>query len=449
VAYGRIDDKGALDINNDYWNNTLSARFDLYPKDNWEITLTGRLNDSRYEYPTGDNGDKYDPLDPDQYERETDTVVGLTTKVQTTSWWENVFSVGYHRNETKNIDPENPGKEPPWYTPGDYQAEETRSSFDYHANLRYTSQDALQSILTLGYEYEREIYNREITGPDGSIISADRDNNAFYVQEQLSLFQRIHLVGGFRVEDNSQFGTEVSPRGSMAVDIQETGTKLRAAIGKGIKEPTFLENYYPLSGNPDLEPEKAISWEVGLDQKIWDERAVVSLTYFKNKYKDLIAFGYPNINVQESQSQGVEFSGRIRFFDGLAIGASYTFLDTEVIDDGGNPSAVFEKGKDLLRRPSHTASGWIDWRWGALRTFVKGLYVGEREDVDWRMAERVELDDYFVLDAAVSYQVPAPAPVKDMEVFVKGSNLLDEDYEEVFGFTAPGASFMAGLSFKL
>jgi vitamin B12 transporter len=36
-----------------------------------------------------------------------------------------------------------------------------------------------------------------------------------------------------------------------------------------------------------------------------------------------------------------------------------------------------------------------------------------------------------------------------MEVFVKGSNLLDEDYEEVFGFTAPGASFMAGLSFKL
>ncbi len=45
------------------------------------------------------------------------------------------------------------------------------------------------------------------------------------------------------MEDNSAFGTEVSPRGSIAVDIRETGTKLRAAAGKGIKEPTFYENF--------------------------------------------------------------------------------------------------------------------------------------------------------------------------------------------------------------
>jgi vitamin B12 transporter len=463
VAYGRIDDKGALDINNDYWNNTLSARFDLYPKDNWEITLTGRLNDSRYEYPTESTGDKYSPLDPDQYEREMDTVVGLSTRVQTTSWWENVVSVGYHRNDREIDDPFNP--ETDFYAwNGKY--EETRATFDYHANLSFSPVDPVSSILTLGYEYDRETYHQESTDFTTTELTADRTNDALYVQEQLSFFDRVHLVGGFRVEDNSAFGTEVSPRGSIAVDIRETGTKLRAAAGKGIKEPTFYENFADDAwtlGNEDLDPETAVSWEVGVDQRLWKDRVTIGLTYFESRYKDLIAYvptPYPAppvrtpnyFNVQEAESRGIELNLKVRPMESLVLGASYTYLDTEVRDDGGLASVAFAEGKDLIRRPSHAASGWIDWRWGAFRTFVKGLYVGERDDADyrdWTAPKRVELDDYFVLDAAVSYQVPAPAPIKDMEVFVKGSNLLDEDYEEVFGFTAPGASFMAGLSFKL
>ncbi|SMC28648.1 vitamin B12 transporter [Desulfacinum hydrothermale DSM 13146] len=463
VAYGRIDDQGALDINNDYWNNSLSARFDLYPKDNWEVTLTGRLNDSRYEYPTESVGDKYSPLDPDQYEREMDTVVGLSTRVQTTSWWENVLSVGYHRNDRKIEDPYNPETD---YSSWRGEYDESRTNFDYHANLKASPVDWASSTVTLGYEHERETYEQESTDFTTTTLGADRTNDAFYAQEQLSLFKRVHLVGGARVEDNSAFGTEVSPRGSIAVDIHETGTKLRAAVGKGIKEPTFYENFADDAwtlGNKDLDPEKAVSWEVGVDQRLWSDRLTMSVTYFQSRYKDLIAYvptPYPApavrtpnyFNVQEAESRGVELSLTVKPMENLVLGSSYTFLDTEVTDDGGLANIAFEEGKELIRRPRHSASGWIDWQWRRLRTFVKGRYVGKRDDADyrdWTAPKRVELKDYFVLDATMSYKVPVPAPLKDMELFVKGSNILDEDYEEVFGYTAPGASFMAGLSFRL
>lgn len=462
VAYGRIDDKGALDINNYYWNNTLSARFDLYPKDNWEITLTGRLNDSRYEYPTESVGDKYAPLDPDQYERELDTVIGLSTRVQTTSWWENVLSVGHHGNDREIHDPYN--AETDLYA---WQSEydETRTTFDYHANLSYSPVESVSSILTVGYEYERENYDQESTDFSTTTLSADRTNNALYVQKQLSFFQRVHLVGGFRVEDNSAFGMEVSPRGSIAVDLRETGTKLRAAAGKGMKEPTFYENFaydaWTL-GNKDLDPETAISWEVGVDQNLWKERITLGLTYFENRYEKLIAYvptpfpappvRTPNFfNVQEAESRGIELDVGVRPLKNLSWGISYTFLDTEVTDDGGLTSVAFEEGKELIRRPRHVASSWIDWRWQGIHAFVRCLYVGKRDDADyrdWSAPKRIELDDYFVLDATVSYKVPVPPQVKDMEIFVKGSNILDEDYEEVFGYTAPRACFMAGLSCK-
>ena len=60
-------------------------------------------------------------------------------------------------------------------------------------------------------------------------------------------------------------GSSVNPKVSLSHLIGNS--TLRAAIGTGIKEPTFSENFdstFAL-GNPDLDPEQSISWEVGWD----------------------------------------------------------------------------------------------------------------------------------------------------------------------------------------
>ncbi|MGD9151826.1 MAG: TonB-dependent receptor, partial [Desulfobacterales bacterium] len=139
---------------------------------------------------------------------------------------------------------------------------------------------------------------------------------------------------------------------------------------------------------------------------------------------------------------------------GFTVGGNYTYLDTEVKDDGGagGPSSPFEEGKDLLRRPNHTASGYINWAWKGFQIRFDGLYVGERDDLDFRTipANRVTLDDYFLVDLATSYTFDLDdAYIKDFKIFGKVQNLFDEQYEEAFGFSPPDPSFRVGLAFKL
>jgi vitamin B12 transporter len=327
--------------------------------------------------------------------------------------------------------------------------------------------ETIRSTFTAGFEYLDESYDQQTQSilpgfESKDDLNKDRDNWGWYVQEQLTLFDHLHLTAGARYEDNSEFGNEFVPRGSLAYELTRTGTVFRAAAGKGFKTPTFTENFARgfAIGNPDLDPEKSVSWEVGIDQALWKERLVVGATYFYQKFDDLITYidqpdPEPDFeNIQAAKSRGVELTAFCKPGFGFTFGGSYTYLDTEVTDDGGagGPSSPFEEGKDLLRRPQNTASGFINWSRGGFQIRFDGLYVGDRDDLDFRTfpAERVTLDDYFIVDLATSYTFNLNNRyLKDFKIFGKVQNLFDENYEETFGFSPPEPSFRLGLAFKM
>jgi vitamin B12 transporter len=484
LAYGRVDDQGILDINNDYFRNLFSGRLDLYPLDTLDFTFTGRLNDNHFAFPTENGGDRPDRvfpgLDPDQFQDNLDAVGSAQARYEPFPWWEHVLQLSLHRLDQTFKDPPNPTATAFDAPPGSKtDSLETRATVDYHMNLRFPREGAWSSILTLGYEYERETLDLDSVfttvfgpAPFGSIVqveSADqeRTNQGYYLQEQIALFDRLHLTGGFRVEDNSEFGLSVNPRGSIAVEIPETGTTLRGAAGTGIKEPTFLENFggFGVVGNPDLQPEKSLSWEVGIDQRFWEDRLELGLTYFQNRFDDMITFVSrtpPAVstfeNIQKAESWGLEFTTTVRPGYGLAIGAGYTFLHTEVLDDGGLGNLFFRDGEELLRRPNHSASFYVDWLWEGFNVRLNGTYVGERDDTLFTVApgpsgfydfttQRLTNDAYFVLDLAASYTFAdlGRCPLESLKIFVKGHNILDEDYEEVLGFSSPRLYALGGI----
>jgi vitamin B12 transporter len=497
-AYGRSDDQGILNINDTYWRNAVSSRMDFHlaalpllaplKKDVGDLTFILRYEDARTEFPTewgGDRPDRIFPgLDPDQNRQDQNLAMSLGTSFDLFPWWENVIEMGYHRLARAFNDPPNVESAID-ASPGSFSDTiENRLTFDYHANFRYPQQGAIRSILTLGYAYELETYslNDLSTFRYGSLpfevststnkSDESRTNNAFYAQEQLTLFDRLHLTGGLRVDNNSKFGTAVTPRGSIAYEIKETGSKLRAAIGTGIKEPTFLENFggFFTVGNPDLKPEKSLSWEVGVDQEIWDGKVQLGLTYFQNSYTDLIAYvptSFPPppvlppnyFNVQAAKSWGVEFTGKVNPGYGLTLGVNYTYLRTKVTDNGGSDSISFAQGKALLRRPTHSASFSVDWLWKGLNLHLNGTYVGKRDDVLSLVAPgvapdfyyistnlRVTNNDYFVADLAASYTFDVDfLLLKGVKIFAKGQNIFNEHYEEVIGYSSPRFGAMAGV----
>jgi len=465
LAYARVDDNGYLDVNDDYWNNTFSGRVDVYPVDNLDFTFTGRYEEAKDKFPTEDAGDRYSPLDPNQDLKTDDWIGGIKGQYRMLPWLEHVVLFGYHKNKQDYNDPE----DPPADAFGAFfsDTEESRTSIDYHFSVRYPSTETVRSTFTAGFEYLDEDYDQKtrsifLGSESRDALDKNRDNRGWYVQEQLSFFNRLHLTAGARYEDNSEFGNEFVPRGSVAYEFTESGTVLRGAAGKGFKTPTFTENFAQgfATGNPDLDPEKSYSWEVGVDQALWKNKLVLGATYFHQKFDDLISYinrpdPEPDFeNIQAAESQGVELTALCKPGYGFTVGGNYTYLDTEVTDDGGTggPSSPFEEGKDLLRRPKNTASGFINWVWQGFQIRLDGTYVGERDDLDFRTfpAERVTLDEYFIVDLATAYTFNLNHRyVKDFKIFGKVKNLFDEHYEETFGFSPPDPSFQVGLAFKM
>jgi vitamin B12 transporter len=463
-GYTRTDDNGYLDVNHEYWNNTVSGRLDFYPLDNLDIALTGRYWDSKFATPTETGGDKVSPLDPEQDQKNQVTIVGANINYEPFSWWQHSLLLSYNEDKGQFSDPPNPPVDF-----GDFESKfdssEDRTAFDYHTNILYPSDGAFQSTVTLGVNYRDENYDTTSQSSfDGSVTKggADRDNTALYGQAQFTIIDNMFINLGLRYDDNSEFGNETTPRGSIAYRIPDWGTKFRAAYGEGFKEPTFFEQFAEgfARGNPNLDPERSRSWEIGVDQSFDDGKVVLNLTYFDQTFEDLIAFintpdPLPSYeNIQEAESKGVEFAATFKPLKTLDLGLTYTYLDTEVTDDGGLESfgaPVFDEGKQLLRRPKHSGSLFVNWRYQGFQVRLDSNYVGEREDRQFDAffnSERVTLDDYWLFNLAMSYAIPIKSNVvKDLKVFGRWNNMFAEDYEEAAGYSSPPSSFLIGIGF--
>lgn len=481
IGYSRMDDPGILKLNNRFRSDTLVARLDLEPLENLSFTSHTYFLDSRFGFPTEYGGDVFDPksvggpgLDPDQNTNKVDLLQGLTANYWPFKWWENEVTLALSQRDRYFNDPRNPLASTFDHFFGSFYSRnlERRFTLDYHSNFRFGSRDKVESISTLGVAYRDEQLKQWLwmgqslfAGPSASALKTSRHSTAFYAQEQVNLWNRVFLVGGFRVEDNSVFAqTQFIPRASAALRIPETDTTLRAAGGRAIKEPTFLESYSrdQLSiANPKLKPEVNVAWEVGLDQYLWNNRFKFSATYFENDFTNLITFVprvYPEPssfeNIGRVRTTGLEFALRTQPFQGLTLGFVYTnLLYFKVLDDGGVGGLYFRTGQPLLRRPRHTFSLVVDYVYDRLNLNLSGVYLGSRDDSLFRFTQpfffnsaRVNNRDVFTLNLAATYDVVRDwGYINKVQLWARLSNLTDRYYMETYGYSSPRFSMVGGL----
>jgi vitamin B12 transporter len=478
IGWTHIDDPGILQFNNQFRGNNLVARLDFDPFDNLSITYHTLLINSRNGFPTENGGDIYDAispgLDPDQNNSKIDLLQGLEVDYWPFPWWQNQLTLALSNRDRHFDDPANPDKSIFDLYFGSYHSRdlERRYSVDYRSNLRFGSRERVESISTLGF-YAREEQLKQWTETGISLfypvaqndfLGARRGATAFYAQEQVNMWNRVFLVGGFRVETSSVFEqTEFIPRGSAAVHFPETDTTIRAAGGRAIKEPTFLESYArsQLSlPNPNLKPEQNVSWEVGVDQYFLNNNIQFTITYFENYFSDFITFvsrTFPELssfeNIGAVRVAGIETFLLLKPTKEFTLRLAYTNIFSRITDDGGINNLFFEAGRPLLRRPRNTFSFVANYAWDRLNVNLNGYYTGWRDDAKYTFdypfffqSERVDNRDYFVLNLAASYDVVRNRGyINTVQVWAKINNLLDERYQEVFGYSSPGFSMLAGL----
>jgi vitamin B12 transporter len=309
------------------------------------------------------------------------------------------------------------------------------------------------SITTAGFEFEEKSAHFQ-SNFFGSRTEYDksRNNFAYYLQERLRLLdERLFLTGGFRVDDNQDFGTHVTPSWSLAYLIPQTGTKLKGGYAEGFRAPNFNELFFPNFGNPDLGPEVSSEWDVGFEQTLWGQRFSLETVYFSRRVKGLIeavlidpdTFIFQAQNLGRVDIQGVEVIPMLRVLPGLTLSGNFTFLDFDTQQDDR-----------LLRRPSQQGAVQINYQ----RPVMRGLddlltlnlsvkVLGDRDDVEPASGAFRTNSMYARTDLAVSYSFPSRLfPLSRITVYSKIENLFDRDYQEVLGFRSPPFNYLAGVA---
>ncbi|MGB5165038.1 MAG: TonB-dependent receptor [Woeseiaceae bacterium] len=308
------------------------------------------------------------------------------------------------------------------------------------------------NLLALALEHEETRFRqRGAIGFGDPNQDQQIDVSSFIADFQGRAAENLTWMLSARYDGNSDFDDALTGRVSAAWQLSDV-TTLRANVGIGQKNPTFVERFgfYPgqFVGNDQLQPEFSTSYDIGVEQNFLSSAAALQLSLYQQDLEDEInGFVFdPDLGLftadnmpGKSKRRGVELTARWAITAALQIGGSYTYTDaTEPVVDG---DAVQE-----LRRPRHSGSLDVDYRLldDRARLSLAANYGGNRSDVffpPWpQPSEIVTLSNYWLVDLTAAYELTSV-----MRLFVRGSNLLDDDYEQVYGYRTPGRAAYAGI----
>lgn len=297
--------------------------------------------------------------------------------------------------------------------------------------------------LLAGADWER-------TGADNPEL-VDRitaDIGGVYAQLMMEPIPGLVLTGGGRVDDHSDFGRFNTYRLTGAYLVPGTETKLHASLGTGFRAPSLDELYgsygfAPDYGNPSLEPEESKSWDAGVEQGFLRGKLKVGATYFVLDTDNLIIYnsncGFPGALCNENlpgttHRSGVELTAAALVSEGVAVRAGYTYTDTE--------TAEHER---LIRVPRHNFVVGVDLEpLDKVELNVTAKYVADTLDDSYDARGVLSLEDYVLLSAKASYEFQP-----GWKAYVRGENLLDEDYETIIGYGTAGVSVYGGIQMAL
>ena len=271
-------------------------------------------------------------------------------------------------------------------------------------NLRFSSEAnipfklGVDNVLTVGAEFTDSKLDDPASNAQGfkdqgktdafNGISATRGgkasqrNWAAYVEDNISLTDKTHLIPAIRFDHNSDSGSNWSPALNFSHQIGENWL-VKGGVARAYKAPNLYQTnpdfilytrgqgcpidapnsvrcYY--MGNGNLKPETSINKEIGLEfnKNGWQ----ASATYFHNAYRNKIVIGDQLIatsnignwllqweNTPKATISGIEGNLVIPLHDTLKWSNNFTYMHKSE-DYQGNPLSLV---------PKHTINSTLSW----------------------------------------------------------------------------------------
>lgn len=373
--------------------------------------------------------------------------------------WTNVLSgqvADTERTGTDVVDPYSPIAGQEVVTSSGDHGRRVKGSFE--STIRFGSGD-VEHRVTAAIDLERES-ERTTISTYGAFLGWRHKTDVGVVGEyQLTVGDRFGFGASVRHDENNRFADPTTYRIQASYRLGE-GTRLHAAAGSGVKDPTFSDLYDYFAGryigNPNLRPEKSHGWEAGIGQSLLDGRIALDATYFDSRLKDEIGTDYSTgvaspINLPGSRPQrGLELTAAAKLGAGVRIDATYTYLhapqDRDVLLDGAN--VTFDG--QAVRRAKNIASANLSYapEDKPYDATVTVRYNGRQYDNAYTDPSFVpvltRLHAFTLVDVNAGYRI-----TPKIELFARIENLLDRHYQEVFSYQAQGRGVYGGVRVRL
>lgn len=284
--------------------------------------------------------------------------------------------------------------------------------------------------LTIGADYLNYggmAENEKAMGGQGMIFKDTTVYDAgIYGFMQQTLFDRLTLNAGLRLQDHQVYGTKWIPAGGLAYKISGH-TTLKASIARGFRSPTIQELYI-WNHNVNLSPETIMSYETGLLQSVFNQKLKLELTGYIVKGDNMI-ITVPLQGLQNAgkvSNKGIEFAANANPVKDLGLNLTYSFINME---------------SPVYATPKHHLFLSCDYR---LKNWFLTASVQYVNHLDTDPSTKVSFQNYTLLNSKVSYQV-----WKFTELFISTENILNQKYENNRYYPMPGITVFGGIKMKL
>ena len=242
---------------------------------------------------------------------------------------------------------------------------------------------------------------------------------------------KLSFSPGFSVSNFSDMSTHFFPGVDIGFDLSEK-INLYANYGKTYRIPTYTDLYYSdrnTIGNPNLNPEHAITNEIGI--KYSNENIDISSSYFLRKSSNIIDYvkqseqdKWEATNIRNLDTNGFDFNFLFKLSpnNSLRLGYTYLFDKSYVSEVNYSRYAINSLRHQLNTRLALKYSNKIT------HTLIN------------RFGERSNNVSHIVYDSNLKYQLS-----NNSYFFINVNNIFNEEYYETNLVPMPGRNFLLGV----
>ncbi|MGE5682535.1 MAG: TonB-dependent receptor plug domain-containing protein [Bacillota bacterium] len=268
--------------------------------------------------------------------------------------------------------------------------------------------------------------------------SHNRKKGGVSAEAVITPISGLKIIPGAVIYKYDNFGWKYWPGIDLGYHLYEY-MNIYASVGRSFRIPTFTELYYnspAQTGNKDLHPEEAVSYETGIN--IITEAVSSNLGVFSRQGSDLIDWirqtsndPWHAENIANINTTGIDAGITIRPAELLArlpidkVSLSYTYLNTD------------------LKKGSYQSRYILDHlKHQFIAELLHRLPFGLRMNWTARFESRLNQQEYFITDAKLF------SSFSRLELFIEALNLFNRYYMDYSGVPMPGRWIIAGIKFS-